>query len=293
MCATPDYTSFQRYLAAKKTVDDRALNAHVWQSLASVTHSARGWQVLEAGCGIGTMVERVAERALLTDAHYLALDLNPENLVTARTRLNGLSHQLAERGLAVEFVPGCALQFAAQPEHHGQFDLLIAHAMLDLWDVPSALPRLLRMLRPGGHFFFTINFDGATLFQPELDPPFEALIEAFYHRTMDERVVEGRPSGDSRTGRRLFRHLQQPGIELLAAGSSDWVVFAQHGRYPADEAYFLHFIIQTLCGALHGHPELDAGRFERWIAARHAQIERGELVYIAHQLDFFGRLISP
>jgi hypothetical protein len=33
---------------------------------------------------------------------------------------------------------------------------------------------------------------------------------------------------------------------------------------------------------------LDPVRFEAWIAERHAQIERGELVYIAHQLDFFG-----
>jgi hypothetical protein len=67
------------------------------------------------------------------------------------------------------------------------------------------------------------------------------------------------------------------------------VVIPVRGRYPADEAYFLHFILHTLDQALRRHPELDARQFARWIERRHAQIERGELVYIAHQIDVFGR----
>jgi hypothetical protein len=42
-------------------------------------------------------------------------------------------------------------------------------------------------------------------------------------------------------------------------------------------------------GALQGHRELDPARFAAWIAERHAQIDRGELVYIAHQLDVLAR----
>lgn len=76
----------------------------------------------------------------------------------------------------------------------------------------------------------------------------------------------------------------------MSAGSSDWVVFAdKDGCYPADEAYFLHFIIHTIHQALQGHPQLDDHLFEAWIAQRHAQIEAGTLVYIAHQLDILGR----
>jgi hypothetical protein len=111
-----------------------------------------------------------------------------------------------------------------------------------------------------------------------------------YHRTMDERLVDGRPSGDSRSGRRLFTHLADAGAQILAAGASDWVVFAGQSGYPADEAYFLHFILDTLHQALHAHPNLDPARFAAWLAARHAQVERGELVYIAHQIDFVGRI---
>jgi hypothetical protein len=46
--------------------------------------------------------------------------------------------------------------------------------------------------------------------------------------------------------------------------------------------------------ALRDHPAIagkyGAAAFDRWIEVRHAQIERGELVYIAHQLDFAGRI---
>jgi SAM-dependent methyltransferase len=302
--------SFTRYLAAKKTVDDRALNGQVWEALAQRLPAAEPLRVLEVGAGIGTMLERVLERGLLQRAHYLALDEQPANLAAARVRLpawagrRGFQARVAgepealtlSRGAAevqVTLQAGDLADFAAQPEQQGAWDLLIAHAVLDLLDVPSALPRLLGVLRPGGLVYFTLNFDGVTLFQPEIDPDFDAQIEALYHRTMDERLTAGRPSGDSRTGRHLFGHLRAAGLELLAAGGSDWVVFAADSGanrlYPADEAYFLHFIVDTVAGALDGQPELDATRLADWIAERHAQIERGELVYIAHQLDFLAR----
>ena len=107
---------------------------------------------------------------------------------------------------------------------------------------------------------------------------------------VDERITDGQPSGDSRSGRHLFHQLRQAGGEILAAGSSDWVVFAGDDGYPADEAYFLQFIVHTMQQALAGHPELDAARFADWIRQRQKQIENGDLVYIAHQIDFFGRI---
>jgi hypothetical protein len=80
---------------------------------------------------------------------------------------------------------------------------------------------------------------------------------------------------------------------VLAAGSSDWVVFAGANGYPADEAYFLHDIIHTIGTALTGHPSLDPERLRTWVAQRHAQIDQGALVYIAHQLDVLGRVPPP
>lgn len=284
--------SFVRYLSAKKTVDDRAVNVHVWNTLARSLPAAspnRFLRVLEVGAGIGTMVERALEHKLVKYACYTAVDEQADNIAEMRRRVPfSVCHDDAQ--FAVDAQVADALEFAARAEHRGAWDVLIAHAVLDLLDLSSALPLLLSCLRPGGLFYFSIVFDGATILQPEIDPVFDAHVESLYHRTMDERVAKGRPSGDSQTGRHLFGHLRRAGAEVLAAGSSDWVVFAGPSGYPHDEAYFLHFIINTIHEALHGHPLLDTTRFASWIAERHAQIGRGELVYTAHQLDVVGRI---
>ena len=171
-----------------------------------------------------------------------------------------------------------------------RFDLIVAHALLDLLHLPTALPSLLQMVRPAGLFYFSINFDGATLFLPEVDSGLDGRIEALYHRSMDTRVTDGQPSGDSRTGRRLFQALRACGAEVLAAGSSDWVVHPVGGAYPHDEAYFLGCILHFVESTLRGHPELDDGEFDDWLSVRRRQVVRGELVYVAHQLDYCGRV---
>ena len=72
--AAPD---FIRYLAAKKGLDDRSLNRHVWDTLAQTLRDrpeSAPLRVLEVGCGIGTMVERLLDRGLLTRAAYTGID---------------------------------------------------------------------------------------------------------------------------------------------------------------------------------------------------------------------------
>lgn len=311
----PDTYRFIRYLAAKQSVDDRALNRNVWNSLGAALPSATleaPLRVLELGAGVGTMAERMVARRMLSHAVYTALDAQPDNIDEAArllplwARSRGLSVAVPSSGLSpvrrarlagdgvdlvVEHEAVDVFDFADREAGRRQWDLLIAHAFLDLVDIPFALPRFFRLLKSGGLFYFTINFDGATLLEPAIDPAFDDEIERLYHRTMDERVTGGRPSGDSRAGRRLFTHLRDAGAVILDAGSSDWVVFATDGEYPVDEAYFLHFIVDTLRGALERHPALAGreARFGDWIERRHRQIEDGQLVYIAHQLDFVGR----
>lgn len=299
--------SFTRYLAAKKSIDDRALNRVVWQSLSenlppsTLQHPL---QVLEIGAGIGTMIERAWDWGLLDYAAYTALDADMENMVTAWQRLDSWARQqpdiqrvyagddLAiegnERLLEIRFLAADLFEYLEAAS--GMYDLLIANAFLDLVDIPSTLPLILRLLRPGGLFYFTINFDGMTLFEPQIDPYFDSLVQELYHSTMDKRVTAGKPSGDSRAGRHLFGLLKASGAEIMQAGASDWVVFSGKEGYPQDEAYFLHFILHTVHQSLAGRPELMGDRFDDWIARRHRQVQDGELVYIAHQVDFLGRM---
>ena len=88
--AIPTTYQFTRYLAAKKSLDDRALNRHVWHSLTQAMSPAaadRPVQVLEIGAGIGTMVERLVEWGLLQQATYTAIDADAETIVESRRRL--------------------------------------------------------------------------------------------------------------------------------------------------------------------------------------------------------------
>jgi SAM-dependent methyltransferase len=249
------------------------------------------------------MFHRMLEWGLLEEADYTAIDLDDENVREARRStgewadargysLEGGGEKLILSGpgqrVSAQFLAAELYEFIRQNKEKTAWDLLVAHAFLDLLDLEKALPRLFSVLKPGGLFYFTINYDGLTILEPLIDPDLDELILKLYNRTMDARIVDGRPSGDSRTGRHLFAHLEAAGAEVLAAGSSDWVVYPQKGCYTGDEAYFLHFIIHTIESALRGHPELDSVRFNDWVKTRHAQVENGELVYIAHQMDFMG-----
>jgi hypothetical protein len=302
--------SFRHYLAAKKSVDDRALNQQVWCSLQQAlaeSGASSPLRVLEVGAGIGTMVERVLDWNLLPGSALItAVDADPETISEARERLPrwgagagfevspGLDETIIlrkpARQVTIRLEAADIRQLARRDGQRQQWDLLLAHAFLDLVHIPTALPALLALLCPGGFFAFTITYDGLTVFEPPIDPAFDAQVMALYDCKMDERLVDGQPSGDSRAGRHLFEHLRLAGAELLAAGASDWVAFPGPEGYPEDESYFLHHIIHTIEGALRGHPELDAARFTDWIARRHEQVEREELVYIAHQVDILGRV---
>jgi SAM-dependent methyltransferase len=294
MTGIPQEYSFIRYLAAKKDLDDRSLNRHVRETLARhllETRKMPPFRVVEVGCGIGTMLERLLDWQLLPEAAYTGIDFNPDNIAEARARHKSYTAAPgADLAVAAKFEAIDLFDFLAREQGRATWDLILAHAFLDLVDLGATLPGLLALLAPGGFFYFTLNFDGATVFEPPIDPKLDRLIETLYHRSMEERRVDGRPSGSSRTGRRLFAQLTAAGATLLAAGSSDWLVFPSADGYPGDEAYFLHFIIHTIRQALEGHPQLPAAAFRAWVAERHAQVQRRELIYLAHQLDFFGRV---
>jgi SAM-dependent methyltransferase len=289
---------YGRYLAAKTTVDDRALSRPVLAELRRLM-PAGALRVLEVGAGLGTMVARLIDWGAIGAGEYILLDADQQLLGQSRQWLfdwasaRGLRSELRPDGVRVGDLQvrlvhaelGSYLETAQEEPA----DVLIANAVLDLVDVPAILPGLLRLLVPGGVYWFTINYDGETVFAPS--HPFDDQIMAAYHRDMDERIRYGRPAGESRTGRRMFAHLSAAGAPALAAGSSDWVVYAGPDRnYPGDEAYFVRCILHTIQNALHDHrDQVDPADLVGWLAERSRQLDAGELVYIAHQLDFAGR----
>src|SRR6202043_3662605 len=288
---TVDYA---RYLAAKTTVDDQALNRHVLAELRRLM-PAGAPRVLEVGAGLGTMVARLMDWDVVGAGEYTLLDADRQLLDDSRRWLGDWA---AARGLRSDTLQVGDLRVRLEHAELGSYletahgapaDVLIANAVLDLVDVPAILPGLLRLLVPGGVYWFTINYDGESIFAP--GHPHDDQVMQAYHRDMDERIRYGRPAGDSRTGRRLFHYLRAAGAPALAAGSSDWVVSAgPDGNYPGDEAYFLRSTLSTIQNALRSRQNrVESADLADWLAVRGRQLVAGELVYIAHQPDFKGR----
>jgi len=303
--------SFPHYLLSKQSVDDRALNKDVLSTLKAGLPGTP-LTIIEVGGGIGTMLARLLRWEVVAQADYTLVDEMGENIAFAREWLpqwaqeNGLEAEVVSetelrlfdaqrfdcappcgdrqhrRDVRVKLLQADVFDFIDQ--RPAPADLLIAHAFLDLLPMPGSLTPLLSLTKDLA--WLTLNFDGVTTLAPSLDPDLDAVIERLYHETMDAR-----PSGgDSRSGRNLFGRLEQAGARIEAAGASDWVVYPRSGQYPADEAYFLQFILHFFEQSLGNHPALEQAVFADWLEKRRGQVTRGELVYIAHQMDFLVKI---
>src|SRR3984957_1839953 len=172
-------SGYARYLAAKTTVDDRALNGHVLAELRRLM-PAGAPRVLEVGAGLGTMVARLMDWGVVDAGEYILLDTDRPLLDHSRRWLRDWA---AARGLRSELLPDglqvgdlrvrlvhAELGSYLEAAHGALADVLIANAVLDLVDVPAVLPGLLRLLVPGGVYWFTINYDGESIFAPGQPP---------------------------------------------------------------------------------------------------------------------------
>jgi SAM-dependent methyltransferase len=267
---------FARYLLAKRSVDDRALNRRVWSRLERELRKSAGRsiEVADVGAGIATFALRIADwRPFepVSALRYTAVEPRRELLEEARPRLRSLP-------FPAELAPATLQEFAASGRNRGRYDLVVAQALLDVLPLAPALELLAGLVRPGGILYLPITFDGETIFEPASRGD-DAVLSA-YHDTMEER-------GSSRTGRRLFHALRAIGMEVLEIGSSDWIVHPAGGKYPEDEAFFLEFILDTVEGALRDRMEREI--LQGWLSERRHQLASGDLLYCAHQLDALAR----
>lgn len=308
---------FQQYLAAKESVDDRAFAPGVRRLVRSdLADRPDGVRLLDAGAGTGPFLRRLLAWNA-PDLTYVAVDADGANLERASERVAAAAPAAGysidadgegagdfdgpgetveslsltgENAVDVRFVRGDALDAADA----GGWDLLVAQAFVDLLD-PAGVDHLLDGLAPGGRFYFPITFDGGTAFSPPHDAD-DAVLSA-YHATMNEGNRLG-----SRSGRRLERHLDARGVDYVAA-DADWSVrpvggesreggegaddhVADERGYPADEAYFLRVIVDTVADAVRGRVDEAARR--RWHRARHVQLDARRLTYTARNRDVTG-----
>ncbi len=274
-----DDFQFSSYLAAKRTVDSRALHPRVWESAFAGKPVKT---VIELGGGTGTMIHRLLERAHIgSSTEYLLIDQEAEGLAEAARAVGPL------------FLPG---RFAVRQTELLSYweesppapDLVIAHAVLDLFDPRSAAPALARM--KARRYWLTHLFDSLTAWEPAVDSVLDETIMTAYHRTMDARAPGG-ARGASRSGRDWLSALPDAGFRIIDAASSDWIVRPVDGAYPADEARFLRSMLHFFRVSLTGHPDVDQDGLNWWLAVRHGQVERAETTFVAHQFDVTAELM--
>jgi hypothetical protein len=314
----PETYSTQRYLTAKRTVDDRALNERVFRDAVSfLSDRDPPARVMEVAAGIGTMLERLLDRdALPGDVTYTMLDIDPASIAAAEQRLpdhaRSLGYTVETRddphldGQFRESAPSFALTlsrsdrqvrvragtadvfpFAARTDR--TWDLLVAAAFLDIVPGGDRLETLFDLV-PGGGYYAPIVFDGATRFVPAVDRPFDRRLERRWHAGMRT----GEDPNDPRAGSRLPVWVERTGGTLDAVGGSSWAVRPAHGPaesgYPGDEAYFLYHVLHFVERSLVDDTRLNVDRVREWVTNRQEQVRDASLCYIAHNLDAFGRV---
>lgn len=300
----PDQYSFERYLRAKRPVDERARDRRVRgrfrDALCDVGDPVR---ICEVGAGTGALVEAAVEWVPGDEVRYTAIETDPELVAAA---VESVAEAASEAGrlrdrsdgtvvidrpgggrFVAEFVAADAFAYLEATDR--RFDALVAQAFLDLTDPRTATPTFFEVLAPGGLAYFPITFDGVTALIPRVDPALDERIERRYHRHMETTEKAGGTTGDSRAGRHLLTAVPAAGGEVLAAGGSDWVVRPSAGEYPGDEAYLLHHLVDTIEGALAGDDAIDRQQLADWARTRHDQVDDGELVFLTHQLDVLAR----
>ncbi len=299
---------YAKYLAAKELIDIKSVNINVWQVFVDAMAERPGHQleILEMGGGIGTMLKRIASLPLKKDVAYTMLEIESENVAHFLANVNewltdagyrklpdeisGKQCWMNENGrsIRVSVIHQDIHDIISGQNHESEWDVLIAQAFLDLFDLEIFLPQILGLLRPDGLFYFPINFDGITSFLPTLDPDLDTLVSKFYHSSMDARAQHPELRGRSQSGRHLLSQLSQLPVKLLGAGGSDWLVYPSDGKYEAYEHYFLLQILEFVESELEKSNEISSKVALQWMQKRKAELAEGVLIYMTHQIDVIG-----
>ncbi len=289
----PEHYSAVRYLTAKVAVDNDALNARVFAALEKgvAATEKQALRVIELGAGVGSTFRRLYERGIIHSGEYVMVDRDVEALEEASRVTNAILDDDGRAELSVSYCADDAIEYLNGESKAGRgADVIVGQAFVDLVNVLEFVRAAASVLRPGRLLYLPITFDGETVFWPPIDAERDERIITAYHATMDaHQTPDGLPTGGTKAGRTLLRALPSAGLEIMAAGSSDWVVFPGSATYSQDVAYFLHHIINFVWESLQDNEAIPRDELQEWNAARHAQINRGELVYIAHQLDVLAR----
>ena len=160
------------------------------------------------------------------------------------------------------------------------FDLLTANAVLDLFPPETSAEWIAPLVEPGGLLYASIVFDGVTIVQPTIDARIDDEVLRLYHRSMAQGFARHHLFG-------LFG----AGFELLQLGSSDWIIPPRRGGPLPEEREVVSTVLAMMEASVgreiveRGGTTLTTADLSTWLQTRRRQLERGELLFEAHQMD--------
>ena len=301
-------TSFQDYLNAKYSIDSKSINSDAESMFLTRLETRASPRILDVGCGTGAVARRLVEFAgVVGDLRYIGLDSDSESVeaayvhCTAWLGRNGFT--IAQNGVGnarsiSAIAPGRSFElrfirgdlFTPNPDIPTEcFDVVTAHALLDILPLRSTVEILASYLKPDGMLYSAINYDGRTTFLPEYErTDFERLLLETYDRSMDDRCMNGEPVGGSRTGTLLYDVFERAGLSIIGCGSSDWSLFPFSGRFSKDERVLTQAIVEMIAEEGTRHESIETSLLDSWYRRRIREVADDRLSLIVHQTDMLG-----
>lgn len=292
--------AFADFLQAKFALDERSLNREVRGAFLDALRSLPQIQCLDVGAGTCATLRRLLNSGLTTPLFLTALDRDPGLLDIARQEAAGRLHALSlepcmekgviqtqgERLTTIRFAAGELKDY--RPDR--LYNVITAHAFLDIVPLPEALRLFAAWLQPGGYLYASINYDGDTALLPEYDDAaFEARLLGHYNHTMERRRVDGQATGGAYCGRRVHGLLPEYSFDMLAYGSSDWNITPFLGEYRDGDAVCLMAVLEMIHGEGQSSGLFHQDQLDRWRENRLWLLQRRRLGLIIHQLDLLAR----
>jgi protein-L-isoaspartate O-methyltransferase len=288
------------YLQAKFALDERSLNREVRAAFLDALRSLPQIECLDVGAGTCATMRRLLNSGLTTPLSLTALDRDPVLLDIARQeaagwlRALGLEPRTEEGAIRTQGERITAIRFAAgelkdfRPDR--PYNVITAHAFLDIVPLPGALRMFTAWLQPGGYLYASINYDGDTTFVEMYDDAdFEARLLDHYNHSMERRRVDGQVTGGAYCGRRLYGLLPEYGFEIIAHGSSDWNIAPWEGEYRDGDALCLKALLEMIRGEGQSSGLFRPGELGRWHEDRMRLLQQRRLQLNVHHSDLLAR----
>jgi SAM-dependent methyltransferase len=287
------------FLAAKYALDERSLNPAVRSALIRRLQDLPVLDCLDIGAGTGSTVRRMLAWRASQPWRLTLLERDRDLMERARS---GTRQLLTERGyrpawrgdrlesmderFAVKFA-ACELA-AFHP--HTRYDVIVAHAVMDLVPLAPALARFAHWLQPDGCLYAAINYDGQTELRPTYrDAGFESDLVACYHAAMERREANGESTGGAHCGRRLHALLPRHNFEIVCAGASDWHIQPIGGRYLDQDEACLSVLIGLIAKEAIAADRFGVEAIARWREDRLRRLQARQLELRARNWDVLAR----